>query len=161
MIYVTVRHPWTTFVVVPGEPRLDKVSGRELPDPPIGRKLAEFANGICNTTDSEVMSYLDLLELDGVYRHDNRLASILLQTDAAGLNLANREAVSAQSQAQVISLLEMARQLEAGIGGATLQILPGLRHLTFVERPDIVADVLSNLMSRVAGPVRTLGGGSS
>lgn len=41
----------------------------------------------------------------------------------------------------------MARALQDGIAGATLQILPGVRHLTFVECPAAVAAALGRLMS--------------
>ncbi len=44
--------------------------------------------------------------------------------------------------------VEMARQLERGIAGATLQVIPGARHLTFVERPDVIAEALCRLMER-------------
>lgn len=43
---------------------------------------------------------------------------------------------------------EMARQLESGIAGATLRILPKARHLTFVEQPEAIAEMLSTLMAR-------------
>ena len=46
--------------------------------------------------------------------------------------------------------LEMARSLEAGISGATLEIIPKARHFTFVERPDRISDFLSRLFDRVA-----------
>ena len=39
----------------------------------------------------------------------------------------------------------MARALHEGISGSTLHILPRLRHLTFVERPDAVAYALIEL----------------
>jgi 3-oxoadipate enol-lactonase len=42
----------------------------------------------------------------------------------------------------------MARVLQSGIPGATLQVIPAARHLTFVERPDVVADALSELLDR-------------
>lgn len=41
---------------------------------------------------------------------------------------------------------EMARQLEAGIAGATLQIIPQARHLTFVEKPEVIAQMLARLI---------------
>jgi 3-oxoadipate enol-lactonase len=44
--------------------------------------------------------------------------------------------------------VEMAKQLEGGIPGATLQIIQKARHLTFVERPDVIAKALSELMQR-------------
>ena len=43
---------------------------------------------------------------------------------------------------------DMARVLKDGIAGATLLIVPNARHLTFVERPDVVAKALSELMKR-------------
>jgi 3-oxoadipate enol-lactonase len=43
---------------------------------------------------------------------------------------------------------DMARVLQSGIPGATLQVIPAARHLTFVERPDVVADALSELLDR-------------
>lgn len=43
----------------------------------------------------------------------------------------------------------MARELHQGIPGATLQIIPNVRHLTFVERPDIIADALVELLNRI------------
>jgi 3-oxoadipate enol-lactonase len=43
----------------------------------------------------------------------------------------------------------MARELQGAIPGATLQVIPGARHLTFVERPDVVATALTELLSRV------------
>jgi 3-oxoadipate enol-lactonase len=39
----------------------------------------------------------------------------------------------------------MARELNQGIAGSTLQIIPKARHLTFVERPEVVADALAAL----------------
>jgi 3-oxoadipate enol-lactonase len=39
----------------------------------------------------------------------------------------------------------MARELNHGIAGSTLQIIPKARHLTFVERPEVVADALAAL----------------
>jgi 3-oxoadipate enol-lactonase len=47
--------------------------------------------------------------------------------------------------------VSMARDLHNAIPGSTLQIIPGLRHLTFVERPDSVAHAMSELMNRVSG----------
>ncbi len=44
----------------------------------------------------------------------------------------------------------MARGLHEGIPGSTLQILPGLRHLTFVEVPDVIGGVLTDLLNRVS-----------
>jgi 3-oxoadipate enol-lactonase len=43
---------------------------------------------------------------------------------------------------------DMARQLEAGIAGATLQIIPQARHLTFVERPEVIVEALTKLLAR-------------
>ena len=43
---------------------------------------------------------------------------------------------------------EMARQLEAGIAGATLQIIPQARHLTFVEHPEVIVEALTKLIGR-------------
>jgi len=43
---------------------------------------------------------------------------------------------------------DMARVLQQGIAGSTLLIVPKARHLTFVERPDVVANALSELMKR-------------
>ena len=47
----------------------------------------------------------------------------------------------------------MSREMESGIAGATLQIISKARHLTFVERPDVIAQALTQLMQRVAAPV--------
>lgn len=47
----------------------------------------------------------------------------------------------------------MARVLHEGIPGATLQILPHARHLTFVESPEIIAAALTDLQSRAPAPV--------
>ena len=44
---------------------------------------------------------------------------------------------------------DMARVLESGIKGSTLLIIPKARHLTIVERPEVIADVLSHLLERV------------
>ena len=41
---------------------------------------------------------------------------------------------------------EMARQIESGIAGATLQVLPKARHLTFVEQPEVIAQMLAQLL---------------
>jgi 3-oxoadipate enol-lactonase len=76
------------------------------------------------------------------------LGAFDLREGLAGLRMPAAIVVGEEDYATPVA---MARQLEAAIGGATLQILPGLRHLTFVERPDIVADALSNLMSRADG----------
>ncbi len=46
----------------------------------------------------------------------------------------------------------MAREMQNGIKGATLQVIPNARHLTFVEYPEIVAGALSELIGRVAIP---------
>ncbi|MSO21302.1 MAG: alpha/beta fold hydrolase [Acidobacteria bacterium] len=43
---------------------------------------------------------------------------------------------------------EMARQLESNIAGATMQIIPQARHLTFVEQPALIAEILSRLIDR-------------
>jgi 3-oxoadipate enol-lactonase len=45
---------------------------------------------------------------------------------------------------------EMARVLHHGIAGATLDIIPEARHLTFIEKPDVVASILTNLIQRTA-----------
>jgi 3-oxoadipate enol-lactonase len=45
--------------------------------------------------------------------------------------------------------LEMARELEKNITGATLEVIPKARHLTFIERPDVIAEFLSRLIERV------------
>lgn len=42
----------------------------------------------------------------------------------------------------------MARELQTGIAGATLQVIPKARHLTFVEHPHVVADALTGLLTR-------------
>lgn len=44
---------------------------------------------------------------------------------------------------------EMARELEKHIPGATLEVIPKARHLTFIERPDVIAEFLSRLIERV------------
>ncbi|HWP83797.1 MAG TPA: alpha/beta fold hydrolase [Terriglobia bacterium] len=41
---------------------------------------------------------------------------------------------------------EMARVLESGIAGAILKIIPKARHLTFVEHPAVIAELLSQLV---------------
>jgi len=46
----------------------------------------------------------------------------------------------------------MARELQDGIAGATLQVIPKSRHLTLVEHPDIVAEALSGLVTRALSP---------
>jgi 3-oxoadipate enol-lactonase len=46
----------------------------------------------------------------------------------------------------------MARELQDGIAGATLQVIPKSRHLTLVEHPDIVAEALSGLLTRALSP---------
>jgi 3-oxoadipate enol-lactonase len=40
----------------------------------------------------------------------------------------------------------MAQALHQGIAGSTFQIIPGARHLTPLERPDVIADVLARLI---------------
>jgi 3-oxoadipate enol-lactonase len=42
----------------------------------------------------------------------------------------------------------MARDIQSGIPDATLQVIPGARHLTFVEHPGVVADALTGLLNR-------------
>jgi pimeloyl-ACP methyl ester carboxylesterase len=42
----------------------------------------------------------------------------------------------------------MAQTLYQGIAGASLQIIKGARHLTPLECPDVVADVLVQLLSK-------------
>jgi 3-oxoadipate enol-lactonase len=42
----------------------------------------------------------------------------------------------------------MARDIVERIRDATLQVIPNARHLTFVERPPVIADLLSELMDR-------------
>jgi 3-oxoadipate enol-lactonase len=42
----------------------------------------------------------------------------------------------------------MAQALHDGIAGSTLQIIPGARHLTPLERPAVIADVLARLISK-------------
>lgn len=46
----------------------------------------------------------------------------------------------------------MAREMQSGIKGATLQVIPNARHLTFVEYPEIVAGALSELFGRAPIP---------
>jgi 3-oxoadipate enol-lactonase len=43
---------------------------------------------------------------------------------------------------------EMARALEQGIAGSTLQIIPKARHLTFIERSDVISEYLLRLIAR-------------
>jgi 3-oxoadipate enol-lactonase len=42
----------------------------------------------------------------------------------------------------------MAQVLHQGIAGSSFQIIPGARHLTPLERPDVIADVLARLISK-------------
>lgn len=44
--------------------------------------------------------------------------------------------------------LPMAQTLHQGIAGSSFQIIPGARHLTPLERPDVIADVLIRLISK-------------
>jgi 3-oxoadipate enol-lactonase len=44
----------------------------------------------------------------------------------------------------------MARELHQGIPGSTLQVIPKARHLTFVEKPDVVAEALTALHNPVS-----------
>jgi 3-oxoadipate enol-lactonase len=44
----------------------------------------------------------------------------------------------------------MARELHQGIAGSTLQIIPRARHLTFVEKPEVVAEALAALQNPVS-----------
>jgi 3-oxoadipate enol-lactonase len=46
----------------------------------------------------------------------------------------------------------MARELNSGIAGSTLQVIPEARHLTFVEFPDVVAGALEGLLERMSSP---------
>jgi 3-oxoadipate enol-lactonase len=48
---------------------------------------------------------------------------------------------------------EMARELAKNIPGATLEVIPKARHLTFIERPDVIAEFLSRLIDRVSTAV--------
>jgi pimeloyl-ACP methyl ester carboxylesterase len=42
----------------------------------------------------------------------------------------------------------MAKVLNEGIAGSSLQILRGARHLTPLECPDVIADILVQLLSK-------------
>jgi 3-oxoadipate enol-lactonase len=42
----------------------------------------------------------------------------------------------------------MAEQLHAGIAGSTLEVIPGARHLTPLQVPDVIAQVLESLIDR-------------
>jgi len=44
---------------------------------------------------------------------------------------------------------EMARELEKRISGATMEIIPKARHLTFIERPEVISHFLVRLIDRV------------
>ena len=44
----------------------------------------------------------------------------------------------------------MAQALHAGIGGSTLQVIPGARHLTPLEVPDTIAQALMDLCAKAA-----------
>lgn len=44
---------------------------------------------------------------------------------------------------------EMSREMEKLIPGATLEVIPAARHLTFVERPEVIAEFLARLIERV------------
>ena len=44
--------------------------------------------------------------------------------------------------------LAMARQIHASVAGSTLKILPAARHLTPIERPDLIAAELRSLLER-------------
>ena len=49
----------------------------------------------------------------------------------------------------------MAEALHRGIVGSTLTVLPGVRHLTPLEVPEIIADALLALAGRVDGAGRS------
>ena len=128
VIFMSVRHPWTTFEVNPGQIQYDKISGRELPNPPIGRKLAKFYNGMYQTTDEEVIAFLDGQDKNGIYRADNPMVTYLLMNDAASLDLANREPLQSLNEATVSQMLQTAKDMKAaGISSpAMFPILPSL-----------------------------------
>lgn len=73
------------------------------------------------------------------------LGAFDLRAALPGLRMPTAIVVGEDDYATPVS---MARDLHNAIPGSTLQIIPGLRHLTFVERPDIVAEALAALMNR-------------
>jgi 3-oxoadipate enol-lactonase len=48
--------------------------------------------------------------------------------------------------------LSMAQDIHQRIAGSTLQVIPQARHLTFIERPDAVSDVIATLIGTVSSP---------
>jgi len=77
------------------------------------------------------------------------LGAFDLRADLPGLRMPTAIAVGEEDYATPVA---MARELHSGIAGSTFQMIPGVRHLTFVECPDIIAGVLSDLLNRVSSP---------
>ncbi len=67
----------------------------------------------------------------------------------AGLPALRMPTAIAVGEEDYATPVAMARGLHAGIAGSTLQIIPGVRHLTLVECPDVIGRVLTDLLNRV------------
>lgn len=74
------------------------------------------------------------------------LAAFDLRAALAGMRMPTAIVVGEDDYATPVA---MAREMRAGIAAATLKVIPKVRHLTFVECPDIVAGALSELHTRV------------
>jgi 3-oxoadipate enol-lactonase len=73
------------------------------------------------------------------------LGSFDLRQEIAGLPIPTAIVVGEEDYA---TPPEMARQLHEAIPGSTLEVLPGARHLTPLERPAEIAAILEALANR-------------
>jgi 3-oxoadipate enol-lactonase len=73
------------------------------------------------------------------------LGTIDLRSQLAQLRIPTAVIVGEQDMA---TPLEMSRDLQSRIAGATLEIIPRARHLSFIERADAAAAALSKLIAR-------------
>jgi pimeloyl-ACP methyl ester carboxylesterase len=104
--------------------------------------LVDFVERMIRSTPVDVVAefYLALLS------HDQRAALEIVGRVPTVVVTADRD--------KIISP-RLAGELAAGIPGADLILVPDAGHLVFMERPEIVNEVIIALLAEAAGPVGT------